>query len=237
MAWTTAKPAQVALLPGRPAAPQPAGPAGRSPCAAITVACSPRPGSGTSPSRCHAPVPRHRRHLVIAGDRDRNYTPELFRETAKRIPGARLRLYPGKGHASIAILRYKPAVDEILGFLPDQPTPPPITELNGAGNTEEPVGNVRADEGWRADRTSQERLALPGTALRASIRLVRRGAVCTAQRNRRLRFEQGRQVAPGAPPGGPVEKGPAALPGSIMSREPEGRSRWNSVTSIRHRDG
>jgi pimeloyl-ACP methyl ester carboxylesterase len=55
--------------------------------------------------------------LIVAGDRDRNYTPELFRETADRIPGARLRLYPGKGHASIATLRYRPAVREILGFL------------------------------------------------------------------------------------------------------------------------
>jgi len=55
--------------------------------------------------------------LVVAGDRDRNYTPELFRETADRIPGARLRLYPGKGHASIATLRYRPAVRETLRFL------------------------------------------------------------------------------------------------------------------------
>ena len=55
--------------------------------------------------------------LIVAGDRDRNYTPELFRETADRIPGARLRLYPGKGHASIATLRYRPAVGEILEFL------------------------------------------------------------------------------------------------------------------------
>jgi pimeloyl-ACP methyl ester carboxylesterase len=62
--------------------------------------------------------------LVIAGDRDRNYTPELFRETADRIPGARLRLYPGKGHASIATLRYRPAVVEILGFLTAADTEP-----------------------------------------------------------------------------------------------------------------
>jgi pimeloyl-ACP methyl ester carboxylesterase len=55
--------------------------------------------------------------LVIAGDRDHYYAPELFRETAERIPNARLRLYRGRGHASIAALRYKPAVDEILGFL------------------------------------------------------------------------------------------------------------------------
>jgi pimeloyl-ACP methyl ester carboxylesterase len=55
--------------------------------------------------------------LVIAGDRDRNYTPELFWETAEGIPGARLRLYRGKGHASISSFTYKPAVREILGFL------------------------------------------------------------------------------------------------------------------------
>jgi pimeloyl-ACP methyl ester carboxylesterase len=55
--------------------------------------------------------------LVVAGDRDRNYTPELFWETAEGIPGARLRLYRGKGHASISSLTHKPAVREILGFL------------------------------------------------------------------------------------------------------------------------
>ena len=55
--------------------------------------------------------------LIVAGDRDRNYTPELFRETADGIPRARLRLYPGKGHASIATLTYRPALREILGFL------------------------------------------------------------------------------------------------------------------------
>jgi pimeloyl-ACP methyl ester carboxylesterase len=62
--------------------------------------------------------------LIVAGDRDRNYTPELFWETADRIPGARLRLYPGKGHASIATLRYRPAVREILGFLTADDTEP-----------------------------------------------------------------------------------------------------------------
>jgi pimeloyl-ACP methyl ester carboxylesterase len=67
--------------------------------------------------------------LIIAGARDRNYTPELFRETAERIPGARLRLYPGKGHAPIATLAYQPALGELLGFLTaDQPGPPHSTE-------------------------------------------------------------------------------------------------------------
>jgi pimeloyl-ACP methyl ester carboxylesterase len=69
--------------------------------------------------------------LIIAGERDRNYTPELFWETAERIPGARLRLYPGKGHAAIATLAYQPAVGELLGFLSaDEPAPPHSTEPN-----------------------------------------------------------------------------------------------------------
>jgi pimeloyl-ACP methyl ester carboxylesterase len=55
--------------------------------------------------------------LVVAGERDRYYSPALFRETAERIRGARPRLYPGKGHAAVATLTYKPAVEEILGFL------------------------------------------------------------------------------------------------------------------------
>jgi pimeloyl-ACP methyl ester carboxylesterase len=36
--------------------------------------------------------------LVIAGDRDRAFSPELFRATAAGIPGARLVLYSGRGH-------------------------------------------------------------------------------------------------------------------------------------------
>ena len=36
--------------------------------------------------------------LVIAGEEDPFYTPELFRETAEGIPNARLILYPGMGH-------------------------------------------------------------------------------------------------------------------------------------------
>ena len=55
--------------------------------------------------------------LLVAGDRDRCYTPDLFRETAEAIPGARLRLYRGKGHAGIATFTYEPAVGEIVKFL------------------------------------------------------------------------------------------------------------------------
>jgi pimeloyl-ACP methyl ester carboxylesterase len=69
--------------------------------------------------------------LILAGDRDRTYSAELFGETAERNPGARLRLYPGKGHAPIATLAYQPAVGELLGFLTaDQPTPPHLIEPN-----------------------------------------------------------------------------------------------------------
>jgi pimeloyl-ACP methyl ester carboxylesterase len=53
--------------------------------------------------------------LLVAGARDRYYSPELLRQTAERIPGARLRLYPGKGHAGV--LTHRPAIDEIVAFL------------------------------------------------------------------------------------------------------------------------
>ncbi len=36
--------------------------------------------------------------LVIGGGRDRFYPPELFRETAERIPQARLVLYENRAH-------------------------------------------------------------------------------------------------------------------------------------------
>ena len=53
--------------------------------------------------------------LVVAGERDRFYSPELFRRTAAAIPGARLCLYPGKGH--IGVMAHRPGVREILRFL------------------------------------------------------------------------------------------------------------------------
>jgi pimeloyl-ACP methyl ester carboxylesterase len=59
--------------------------------------------------------------LLVAGGRDRFYSPELFRETAERIPKAHLRLYQGKGHAGV--LTHKPAIRETVDFLraEDQP--------------------------------------------------------------------------------------------------------------------
>jgi pimeloyl-ACP methyl ester carboxylesterase len=53
--------------------------------------------------------------LLVAGGRDRFYSSELFQETAERIPGARLRLYPGKGHAGV--MTHRPAIREIVAFL------------------------------------------------------------------------------------------------------------------------
>ena len=59
--------------------------------------------------------------LLVAGGRDRYYSPELFRQTAERIPHGRLRLYPDKGHAGV--LTHRPAIREIVAFLrtDDQP--------------------------------------------------------------------------------------------------------------------
>lgn len=52
--------------------------------------------------------------LLIAGERDGFYSPSLFRETAERIPDARLCLYPGRGHG---VFGHEPAIREILEFL------------------------------------------------------------------------------------------------------------------------
>ncbi len=47
-------------------------------------------------------------------------TPELFWETADRIPGSRLALYQDKGHAGV--ITHRPAIREIIAFLrADQP--------------------------------------------------------------------------------------------------------------------
>lgn len=53
--------------------------------------------------------------LLVAGGRDRFYSPELFRETAGRIPNARLSLFPDKGHAGV--LTHRPAIREMVAFL------------------------------------------------------------------------------------------------------------------------
>ncbi|WP_166785782.1 MULTISPECIES: alpha/beta hydrolase [Cryobacterium] len=53
--------------------------------------------------------------LVVGGDQDGFYTPELFRDTAALIPNGRLILYPGQGHlAAISDPRLMPDVLEFL---------------------------------------------------------------------------------------------------------------------------
>jgi pimeloyl-ACP methyl ester carboxylesterase len=39
--------------------------------------------------------------LILAGGRDRFYAPALFEETARLIPGSRLRLFPRRGHITV----------------------------------------------------------------------------------------------------------------------------------------
>jgi pimeloyl-ACP methyl ester carboxylesterase len=53
--------------------------------------------------------------LLVGGGRDRFYSPELFGETAERIPDARLAIYQDKGHAGV--MTHKPAIREIVAFL------------------------------------------------------------------------------------------------------------------------
>ncbi len=64
--------------------------------------------------------------LVIGGDRDVYYSPELFSETAALIPRGRLILYPGRGH--LGAQKVPGFVEEVLGFLDDRPSKgaPPV---------------------------------------------------------------------------------------------------------------
>jgi pimeloyl-ACP methyl ester carboxylesterase len=75
----------------------------------VTVAAEDSLDASSQLHRITAPTP------LVAGARDRFYSPELFQETAERIPGARLRLYPGKGHAGV--MTHGPAIREIVAFL------------------------------------------------------------------------------------------------------------------------
>jgi pimeloyl-ACP methyl ester carboxylesterase len=53
--------------------------------------------------------------LIIAGGRDGFYSTELFEQTARNIPGARLMLYPHRGH--VGVITSSAARDQILHFL------------------------------------------------------------------------------------------------------------------------
>jgi pimeloyl-ACP methyl ester carboxylesterase len=54
--------------------------------------------------------------LVVAGDQDPFYTPQLFRDTAAGIPNARLILYPGMGHPASG----KQFGRDVLAFLSEE---------------------------------------------------------------------------------------------------------------------
>jgi pimeloyl-ACP methyl ester carboxylesterase len=53
--------------------------------------------------------------LVICGERDRAFSPELFRQTAERIPHARLISYEGRGHGGS--LRDRRFARDVVSFL------------------------------------------------------------------------------------------------------------------------
>jgi pimeloyl-ACP methyl ester carboxylesterase len=53
--------------------------------------------------------------LILVGEEDRFYSPELFAETARLIPGSRLRVFEGRGH--ITATMHPEWSREIEGFL------------------------------------------------------------------------------------------------------------------------
>ncbi|MFI6299691.1 alpha/beta fold hydrolase [Nonomuraea sp. NPDC050790] len=53
--------------------------------------------------------------LVVGGERDLAYTPELFRDTADGLPYGRLVVYPGASH--LGTFRHKRFAADIAGFL------------------------------------------------------------------------------------------------------------------------
>jgi pimeloyl-ACP methyl ester carboxylesterase len=57
--------------------------------------------------------------LVIGGERDGLYGADHIRATADLIPGARLIVYPRKGH--FGAINHKPVMTEILRFLAGKP--------------------------------------------------------------------------------------------------------------------
>ncbi|MEV4896117.1 alpha/beta hydrolase [Nonomuraea sp. NPDC055795] len=53
--------------------------------------------------------------LVVGGERDLAYTPELFRETADGLPYGKLLVYPGASH--LGTFRHKRFAADVAGFL------------------------------------------------------------------------------------------------------------------------
>ena len=50
-------------------------------------------------AKCASPI--RAPTLILAGSDDRWYSPELFAETARLIPGSRLRVFEGRGHVTV----------------------------------------------------------------------------------------------------------------------------------------
>jgi pimeloyl-ACP methyl ester carboxylesterase len=59
--------------------------------------------------------------LILAGSADRFYSPELFAQTARLIPGSRLRMFEGRGH--LTAVRHPEWSHEIERFLADGDRP------------------------------------------------------------------------------------------------------------------
>ena len=53
--------------------------------------------------------------LVVGGDRDGFYSPDLFAKTADGVANGRLALYPGVGH--VGVMRLKQLPGDVLDFL------------------------------------------------------------------------------------------------------------------------
>jgi pimeloyl-ACP methyl ester carboxylesterase len=72
-------------------------------------------------AKCHMPIQAPT--LIIAGGRDRFYSPALFAETAQLIPTSQLRLFPHRGH--LTVTRDRAARAALAGFLTwtDHPRP------------------------------------------------------------------------------------------------------------------
>jgi pimeloyl-ACP methyl ester carboxylesterase len=64
-------------------------------------------------ARCRSPI--RAPTLILAGSEDRWYSPELFAETARLIPGSRLRVFEGRGHVTAA--RHPEWTSEIERFI------------------------------------------------------------------------------------------------------------------------
>jgi pimeloyl-ACP methyl ester carboxylesterase len=62
---------------------------------------------------CRSPV--RAPTLILAGREDRFYSPELFEETSRLIPGSRLRVFDGRGH--VTVTRHPDFPAEIRRFL------------------------------------------------------------------------------------------------------------------------